>query len=504
MVRETSKVVSGPIVKNLLIQGAEELALGVGTTLGPFGGNVAITKIFNVPHITKDGATVASEVKLEDSIKNVASETIKESAKQTAILAGDGTSSTIIFATSLFQELNKSKSVFPISKIKRQIEMLKNDSVTIARKLSFGISTAEDMYNIALVASNDDEEMSRLVTDAFSTIGVNGIVTVSETKSYKTFIDTTNGIKLDRSHISTSLIKSNKEVFEECNILVTDMKITSSNEALTILKLIDDTSKPLLVICEDLEGEALPIITYNKITRNVPIAVVRAPFIAEARKEALKDLALATGATFISKEIGWEFNSINPSNLGSSDSVTISLKETNIIGRKGKKELIDERINFYNQKIEEDYEGLKSNYKKRLAYLNGGAAIIYISGVNEIEVQEKKDRLDDTIRAVRAALEEGVVKGAGKTYIEIAEKLKSDKYEPELFNIFKKALHSIFNKIVENYGGTEDEFNETISSLVIDPTLVITSVLENGTSAALILSSIKAVIQKNEDDGGNN
>lgn len=504
MVRETSQVINGPIVKELLLEGAKELALGVGTTLGPFGGNVAITKIFNVPHITKDGATVANEVKLEDAIKNVASETIKESSKQTAILAGDGTSSTIIFSEALLANLYKCESIFPISKIKRQIEGLKNDSVTIAKNLSFSIEEKKDMYNVALVASNDDEEMSSLVTEAFSKIGVNGIVTVSETKSYKTFIDTTDGIKLDRSHISSSLIKHNKETFEDCNILITDMKITSSSESLTLFKLIDDTSKPLLVICEDLEGEALPIVTFNKLTRNAPIAVIRAPFIAEARKEALKDLALATGATFISKEIGWEFNAINKSNLGTSDRVIISLKETNIIGRKGNKDLINERIEFYNQKIEEDYEGLKNNYKKRLAYLNGGAAVIYISGVNEIEIQEKKDRLDDTIRAVRAALEEGVVKGAGQTYIEIAEKLDGSAYEKELFELFKKSLYSISDKIIENYGGTLEEFKETVSPLVIDPTLVITSVLENGTSAALIISSIKAVIQKNENNGSNN
>lgn len=503
MVRNTSQVVSGPEVKEKLLTGAKKLALAVGSTLGPYGRTVAITKIYNLPHITKDGATVCADVALEDSIENIASETIKEASKQTAILAGDGTSSTTVFAEALFRNLSELKVKLPLSVVKSEIEGLKNQSLEILKDSVMNVKSKEDLKNIALVASNNDEEMSNLVADAFDQIGVNGIVSVSETKSYKTFIDTTDGIKLDRSHINSSLIKKNKEEYPECNILVTDLKITKSNEALMLLNLVEETGKPLLVICEDLEGDALQVVAFNRHKHDAKLIVVRAPFIAEARKEASNDLAIATGATFVTKDLGWEFSAINSAVLGKSDSVTITLKETNILGRKGDSTKILERINFYNKKIEEDYEGLKVNYKKRLAYFNGGASVIYLGGVNEVEVQEKKDRLDDTIRAVRASLEEGIVSGGGTSYTKIINSLDGSKYTKEIFDIFKASLNSISEKLAENFGGSIEEFQTHLTGNIIDPALVIKSVLENSVSAALMLNSINVVVQKNEDNGDN-
>jgi chaperonin GroEL len=507
MVRETSTIFGKEVVEEKLKAGAIKIASVVGSTLGPYGTNVALTKVFNVPHITKDGVTVAHGVNLEDPIENVASETIKNAAKQTANVAGDGTSSTTIFAAKLFKEILEATSGMKISDIKSAIEKHRDIAINIVNDIKTEIASSEDVYNIAKVASNNDDNISQLVTDAFDKIGKHGVITVTESKSYKTFIDTTDGIKLDRSHIATSLIEKNKEEYDAPRILVTNFKFSNQKDGLALVNLQEACNSPLLVICEDLEKEALEIVTYNKRIQKLPILVIRNPFIAEARKEASKDLAIATGATFIEKEAGWAITDFNPGILGSADKAVVTLKETNIIGRKGNPEVIAERVAFYEQKIKEDYEGLSENYKKRLAYFNGGAAVIYVGGSNEIEVQELKDRLDDTIKAVKAAFEDGYVSGAGQTYFEIVKHFKDTKNT--LSNCFCKALLEIPATLVNNkLQTTREEFSfttyeefleEEVSSNVIDPASVITNVIRNGVAAALMLTSTKMVIVKKEE-----
>jgi chaperonin GroEL len=506
MVREITTIKKGKEVKEKLLEGSSKIYEAVKTTLGPYGYNVALTKIFNNPHITKDGVTVAKSINLECPIENIAAQVIKEASAKTAKEAGDGTSSTVIFAHTLFSILENiisdPKNQIKFSDLKKEIEKIRDEVVQKIEKLSTPVENR--LEEVALVASNNDEVISQLVGDAFYDIGVNGIVSVADSRTSETYIKTTAGIRLDRSHIISSMMETNKEVYKnEPGIIVTNLDLQSDIDALRVINIQEQIKKPLLVICNDLTGQAAEILSYNKKIRKVPIVVIRGPFISEARKEAFKDLAIATGANFIDKELGWDTNDINLKCIGSCDYFEVDLKETNIIGRKGKEEEIQERINYYQTKIKEENQGLEENYKKRINILNGGAAVIYVGGASEIEIDEKKDRIDDTIRAVKSALEKGVVLGGGVTYMKIAESFILDK--EILVEAFKQAMLSIPANILENKNPgiktwdpsiLEDEIKE---QKILDPSLVLINTVINGTSAALLLASTNCVIVKKED-----
>lgn len=504
MVRETCKIIKGEEVHEKLLKGSAEIAKAVSTTFGPYGKNVTITMLYNPPHVTKDGATVARSIKLEDPSENVAAQIINQAAAKTAEIAGDGTTSTTILANSLvhmaFNLIKKGERPMIIK------NYLKEAEVKLLKYLS-NLSTKtehKDIYNIALVACNGDTDIAKLVTEAFTIIGENGLVTVSDSRNYDTTLDTTEGIKLDRSHIIPGLNNGkNYNRHKDCAILVTNLDLSTEFDAIRILQVQEASTKPLLVICNDLTGKAAEILTYNKLERNVPIEVIRAPFIADARQEACVDLSIVTGATFIDKTSGWHIKDVNIDHLGNSDSVEITLKETNILGRLGDSEKIKSRIEYYNTKIKEDKEGLKENYKKRLAFFTSGAAVIYIGGSNEIEVQEKKDRFDDTIRAVRSALAEGYVLGGSLTYLKIGSQLHEE--DPgNLSQMVHSCLNNIVRKLLSNSNDTikyEDHVNAVKAHNIIDPTLVIKSTIQNAIGAAIMIFTTDCIIIKNESHG---
>lgn len=502
MVRETCKIIKGEEVHKKLLKGSEEMAKAVSTTFGPYGKNVTITMIYNPPHVTKDGATVARNIKLEDPSENVAAQIINQAAARTAEIAGDGTTSTTILTNALVKEafelINQGHRPMIIKNYLKEAEIkLLEDLSKLSKKTEL-----KDIYNIALVACNGDNHIAELVTEAFKVIGENGLVTVSDSRNYDTLLDTTAGIKLDRSHIIPGLNNGkNYNRHKDCRILVTNLDLNTELDAIKILKLQEAINKPLLIICNDLVGKAAEIICYNKEKFNAPLEIIRAPFIADARQEACEDLAIVTGATFIDKVKGWSIQDIIDIHLGICDNVEITLKETNILGRHGDPKKIESRIDYYNNKIKEDKEGLKENYKKRLAFFTSGAAVIYVGGSNEVEVQEKKDRFDDTIRAVRSALAEGYVPGGTITYLILSDKFSKtctldSMLIKSLYTITETLLNNGDLSIIENI---EEHSKKVGEESIIDPTLVIKSTIQNAIGAAIMIFTTDCIVIKNEN-----
>ncbi len=503
MVGDTVKIVKGELAKKGILKGSQVAADAVATTFGPYGNNVAITMKYNVPVITSDGARVASYIKLEDPVQNVAAQLINQAAAETAKVAGDGTTSTTILTAVLVEKAYDYLSEAKNNSMQLRRD-LKNAETLLLDKLRL-ISTAvteKDIKNIAMVACNSDEDMANLVTEAFKVVGENGVVTVTDSRSYTTSMDATDGIKLDRSHIIPSLSNGELTVkHKDCKIAVLDLDITTQSEALHLLGLQESLNGPLLIICNDLTGSAAEIISFNKAKYKLPIEVIRAPFISEARKEACIDLSIVTGAKLLAKYEGWSVEDLEPSYLGSCENLEITNKETNIIGRLGSQDNIDKRVQFYNDKIESDKEGLAENYKKRLAFFTSGAAVIYVGGVNESEVGEKKDRLDDTIRAVRSAMSDGYVIGGCLTYRSLATFLR-DKHKTEANDVLADSLDEVINALLENSNGFVEEeahYQSVIDNNIVDPTLVIKSTIQNAIGAAIALFTTECVIVRIED-----
>ena len=499
MVGQTCKIIKGEEVQKKLLEGSEAVFNAVSTTFGPYGRNVTITREYNVPHVTKDGATVAREIKLADKAQNVAVQIINQAAAKTAEVAGDGTTSTTILTESLVSEAFKAINEGAIAiDITRALRKMEEQLIDALEKITAPV-TEEDLYHIALVACNGDDEIAFLVSQAFKKIGKEGVVTVTDSRNYNTTMEATDGIKLDRSHITPSLNDGKISTkHSDVKIAVTNMDIKTELEALHLVKLQEEIGRPLLIICNDLIGTAAEIIAYNKIERKIPIEVIRAPHIAEARKEATKDLAIVTGSTLLDKELGWTIQEFSPSHLGSCDNIEITLKETNIIGRHGEQEEIQKRVEYYKNKMAEDKEGLTANYEKRLAYFTSGAAVIYVGGANESEVKEKKDRLDDTIRAVKSALAEGYVVGGAITYSELADTLDSTQ---DYVSIMVRGLYSLLDMLVYNSGGAIDENNHlyyVAKHNIIDPTLVVKSTIQNAIGAAIMIFNTDCIVVKED------
>lgn len=497
---ESTDIVKGLEVKEGLSVGSNKIAQAVKTTFGPFSSNVAITKFFNVPHVTKDGVTVTNSINLEDPIENVACQIIKQAAQKTAEVAGDGTTSTTLLANSIIQialQLNINKLLLKSS----LLELYKEIEVFI-KKRSKEVKK-EDLYYVAKVASNGDEFISKLVSDTFNVIGKEGTITVLDSKNYETKVDITEGIKLDRGFIDSSFtLNGNKVTYEDPMILSTDLDLSTLEDAMYILNLQQESKRPLLVICNDIHKKAIEIIAYNKRMNNIAVEVIRAPNIAEARKEALKDIAIITGGFFLSKDAGFSIRDVNVKQLGSCDSFSISVTETVIIGRHGNPDSIKERISYYREKIKEDKLGVKANYEKRLAMFNSGAAIIWVGGTNETEVQEVKDRLDDTIRAVRSSLIEGVVSGGTTMYMELAKFLEDKNSIREISQYGKYVLKESFHELTFEFLKNQNELNReniqeyVLENKILDPTIVLLKSIQNAIGAASMVFITECVIIK--------
>jgi chaperonin GroEL len=506
-------------------RGVDVLANAVKVTLGPKGRNVVLEKKFGAPSITKDGVTVAKEIELEDPIENMGAQMVKEVASKTADIAGDGTTTATVLAQSIISEGLKmvAAGANPMD-LKRGIdkavslvvENLKGQSQTVG-------SDSKKIQQVATISANNDETIGKLIAEAFGKVGKEGVITVEEAKGTDTTVDVVEGMQFDRGYISPYFVTNSEKMEAELQnpyILIYDKKISAMKDILHILEKVAQSGRPLLIIAEDLEGEALATLVVNKLRGTLKVAAVKAPGFGDRRKEMLQDIAILTAGTVISEEQGYKLENADLTYLGQASSVTIDKDNTTVVGGKGKKTDITARINQIKAQIEvttSDYD--KEKLQERLAKLSGGVAVLYVGAATEVEMKEKKDRVDDALHATRAAVEEGIVPGGGVAFIRAIDALEAKvrgqiEDEQTGMQIVRRALEEPIRTLTANAGidgsivvqkikeGKGDfGFNartETYENLfkagVIDPTKVSRVALENAASIAGMLLTTECVI----------
>jgi len=510
--------------RNRMKKGVDILSNAVKVTLGPKGRNVVLEKKFGAPGITKDGVTVAKEIELEDPIENMGAQMVKEVASKTADIAGDGTTTATVLAQSIISEglkmvaagANPMDLKRGIDKaVSKVVEHLNSQSQTVGNDSS-------KIQQVAAISANNDNEIGKLIAEAMKKVGKEGVITVEEARGTETGIEVVEGMQFDRGYISPYFVTNSEKMeveLENPYILIYDKKISNMKDILHILEKVAQGGRPLLIISEDLEGEALATLVVNKLRGTLKVAAVKAPGFGDRRKEMLQDIAVLTKGVVISEEQGYKLENADLSYLGVASTVTIDKDNTTIVGGKGKKEDITARINQIKAQIEvttSDYD--KEKLQERLAKLSGGVAVLNIGAATEMEMKEKKDRVDDALHATRAAVEEGIVPGGGVAFVRAIESLKklkgSNEDEATGVAIVRRALEEPLRQIVENAGiegsivvqkvkeGKADYgFNartEVYENLykagVIDPTKVTRIALENAASIAGMLLTTECVI----------
>ena len=510
--------------RNKMKKGVDTLANAVKVTLGPKGRNVVLEKKFGAPAITKDGVTVAKEIELEDPIENMGAQMVKEVASKTADIAGDGTTTATVLAQSIISEglRNVAAGANPMD-LKRGIEKAVEKVVDNLSAQSKTIGSDKNkIEQVASVSANNDSNIGKLIAEAFGKVGKEGVITVEEAKGTDTTVDVVEGMQFDRGYISPYFVTNSEKMEAELQnpyILIYDKKISAMKDILHILEKVAQGGRPLLIIAEDLEGEALATLVVNKLRGTIKVAAVKAPGFGDRRKEMLQDIAILTKGIVISEEQGYKLEGADLSYLGTAASVTIDKDNTTVVGGKGKKEDITARVNQIKAQIESttsDYD--KEKLQERLAKLSGGVAVLYIGAATEIEMKEKKDRVDDALHATRAAVEEGIVPGGGIAYIraiESIEKLKgANEDETTGIAIVKRALEEPLRQIVANCGiegsivvqkvkegqadygfnARTEKYENLFRAGVIDPTKVSRIALENAASIAGMLLTTECVV----------
>jgi len=493
------KIFNSDEARDSLIAGANKIALAVTTTLGPWGKMVALQRQYNPPHVTKDGITVANDIILEHPIENIAAQILKEASRKTALEAGDGTTTTILLANELvklgFPLVDKYGARNVASTLNETVEFL----ITKLKEYSTEVSTDDQIKNVALISSNGDEEIANIVTEAFKLLGKEGQVLVRDGNSYNSRVEITKGLLFDKSFPSPVFHKTDgsKTLIKDCRVLVTDLNLNTPQDSWFLTQLQEEINAPLIVICNDISEIALEVLVYA-YKRGSQVYPLRAPFIAVAKEEGLLDISIATGSTFLSGKEGFNLDECDAAHLGYAEVVEVDSKNTIILPLRDAvdNDLFEARVNYYQQKIVQDTDGLKPNYEKRLAMLNSGTAIIYVGGSSEVDIQEKKDRIDDTVCAVRSSLKAGFVVGGGFTYNKLAEGFSNrerDKWIPSLYakRLLEEVLTAPANKIKEN--GNIKTLTIDISK-VIEPTFVVEQVIRNSVQAAIMIISTGAVV----------
>ncbi len=505
-------------------RGVDILANAVKITLGPKGRNVVLEKKFGAPTITKDGVTVAKEIELEDPIENIGAQMVKEVASKTADIAGDGTTTATVLAQSIIAEgvkmVTSGSNPMDLKRgiekaVAKVIESLKAQSQTVGSDIS-------KIQQVASVSANNDTEIGKLIAEAMKKVGKEGVITVEEAKGTDTTVEVVEGMQFDRGYISPYFVTNSEKMEVELQnpyILIYDKKISSMKDILQILEKVAQGGRPLLIIAEDLEGEALATLVVNKLRGTLKVAAVKAPGFGDRRKEMLQDLAVLTKGIVVSEEQGFKLESADLTYLGSAASVTINKDNTTIVGGKGKKEEINARVNQIKAQIEtttSDYD--KEKLQERLAKLSGGVAVLYVGAATEVEMKEKKDRVDDALHATRAAVEEGIVPGGGVAYIRAIDSLNKFKgaNEDETTGaaIVRRALEEPLRQIVSNAGleasivvqkvkegkgdfgfnARTEEYENLLKAGVIDPTKVTRIALENAASISGMFLTTECVI----------
>ena len=513
-----------------LKRGVDALANAVKVTLGPKGRNVIIGKSFGGPQVTKDGVTVAKEIELEDALQNMGAQMVKEVASKTNDLAGDGTTTATILAQAIVTEglKNVTAGANPMD-LKRGVDMAVKTVVDYLNKSAQTVgNSSEKIKQIASISANNDNAIGELITQAFEKVGKEGVITVEEAKGTDTYVDVVEGMQFDRGYLSPYFVTNSEKMesdLENPHILLYDKKISAMKDLLPILEPVAQSGKPLLIIAEDVDGEALATLVVNKLRGALKIAAVKAPGFGDRRKAMLEDIAILTGGTVISEERGFNLENTTLEMLGSSERVTIDKDNTTIVNGSGKKDDIKARVSQIKAQIEtttSDYD--KEKLQERLAKLAGGVAVLYVGAASEVEMKEKKDRVDDALHATRAAVEEGIVSGGGVALLRSISKLDSLKANNDDqstgIQIISRALESPLRTIVENAGGEgsvvvskvldgkdsfgydakSDKYVDLFKSGIIDPKKVTRIALENAASVAgMILTTECALVDIKED-----
>ena len=510
--------------RNKMKKGVDTLANAVKVTLGPKGRNVVIEKKFGAPAVTKDGVTVAKEIELEEPIENMGAQMVKEVASKTGDIAGDGTTTATVLAQAIIAEglKNVAAGANPMD-LKRGIDKCVAAVVENLRSQSQAVGNDnKKIEQVATISANNDAEIGKLIAQAFSKVGKEGVITVEEAKGTETYVDVVEGMQFDRGYISPYFVTNSEKMETEMDnpyILIFDKKISNLKEILPLLEKIVQTSASLLIIAEDLEGEALATLVVNKLRGQLKVAAVKAPGFGDRRKEMLQDIAILTGGIVISEEQGYTLEGVDLTSLGRATSIAIDKDTTTIIGGKGKKADITARVNQIKAQLgttSSDYD--KEKLQERLAKLAGGVAVLYVGAATEVEMKEKKDRVDDALHATRAAVEEGFVPGGGVAYIRATASLEKAKGanadETTGYNIIKKSLEEPIRQIVANSGvegsivvqkikegkgdfgfnARTEVFEPLFKAGVIDPTKVTRIALENAASIAGMLLTTECVV----------
>ncbi|EMS35098.1 Heat shock protein 60 family chaperone GroEL [Mariniradius saccharolyticus AK6] len=515
--------------RDRLKKGVDALADAVKVTLGPKGRNVIIDKKFGAPAITKDGVTVAKEIELAEPIENMGAQLVKEVASKTADNAGDGTTTATVLTQAIFNAgiKNVAAGANPMD-LKRGIDKAVAAIVAELKSNSKAITTSKEIQQVATISANSDEEIGKMIADAMDKVGKDGVITVEEAKGTETEVRTVEGMQFDRGYLSPYFVTNTEKMEAELDrpfILIYDKKISSMKELLPVLEPVAQSGKPLLIIAEDVDGEALATLVVNKIRGALKVAAVKAPGFGDRRKAMLEDIAILTGGTVISEERGYKLENATVDYLGTAEKINVDKDNTTIVNGAGAKEHIQARINEIKAQIEKttsDYD--REKLQERLAKLSGGVAILYIGAATEVEMKEKKDRVDDALHATRAAVQEGVVVGGGVALVRAASALDNIKGENEDqdtgINIIRLAIESPLRTIVENAGGEgsvvinkikenkgnfgynarTDQYEDLFQAGVIDPTKVTRLALENASSIASLLLTTECVVADVKDD----
>ena len=511
-------------------RGVDALANAVKVTLGPKGRNVVISKAFGAPTVTKDGVSVAKEIELEDALENMGAQMVKEVASKTNDLAGDGTTTATVLAQAIVKEglKNVAAGANPMDLkrgIDKDVEALTADLLSQAKEVG---SSSEKIKQVASISANNDNVIGELIATAFEKVGKEGVITVEEAKGTDTYVDVVEGMQFDRGYLSPYFTTNSEKMIAELEspyILIFDKKISAMKDLLPVLEPVAQTGKPLLIIAEDVDGEALATLVVNKLRGALKIAAVKAPGFGDRRKAMLEDIAILTGGTVISEERGFTLENATIELLGTAEKVTIDKDNTTIVNGAGEEDVIKNRVNQIKAQIESttsDYD--REKLQERLAKLAGGVAVLYVGAASEVEMKEKKDRVDDALHATRAAVEEGIVAGGGvalvraKKALENVDTINAD--EATGIQIVNRAIEAPLRTIVENAGGEgsvviskviegdadfgynakTEEYVNMLEAGIIDPKKVTRVALENAASVSgMILTTECALVDIKED-----
>ncbi|KAA3514147.1 chaperonin GroEL [Agrobacterium rosae] len=513
----------GRTAREKMLKGVDVLADAVKVTLGPKGRNVIIDKSFGAPRITKDGVSVAKEIELEDKFENMGAQMVREVASKTNDIAGDGTTTATVLAQAIVREGNKAVAagMNPMD-LKRGIDLAVSEVVKDLQSKAKKISTSEEVAQVGTISANGDTQVGKDIAEAMQKVGNEGVITVEEAKTAETELEVVEGMQFDRGYLSPYFVTNPEKMvadLEDAYILLHEKKLSNLQAMLPVLEAVVQTGKPLVIIAEDVEGEALATLVVNKLRGGLKIAAVKAPGFGDRRKAMLEDIAILTGGTVISEDIGIKLENVTLDMLGKAKKVSITKENTTIVDGSGQKSDIEGRVAQIKAQIEEtssDYD--REKLQERLAKLAGGVAVIRVGGSTEIEVKERKDRIDDALNATRAAVQEGIVPGGGTALLRSSTKITvkgaNDDQEAGI-NIVRRALQSLVRQIAENagdeasivvgkilekneenwgYNAQTSEYGDMIAMGIVDPVKVVRTALQNAASVASLLITTEAMI----------